>query len=297
MITMIVKIGDKPLEMGGPYLTELRDSTDIRDDFPALRQRIAEDGYVLIRGFHDRGQILKARSEILRRIYDKGRLEPGSDPEEAKLAADNKGAYFGGNNTDLPSFLEVVNGPEVMRFFSEFLDGEAMTYDYKWLRGVPCGENTGAHYDVVYMGRGTRNLYTLWTPLGDTPMNLGTLAILLGSHKWERIKNTYGQMDTDRDNTDGWFSRDPIELIQKFGGRWATTNFQAGDAIFFGMFTMHASTVNETNRMRLSCDTRYQLRSEPVDSRWVGVKPKAHEVNTSVPYRSSEEARKSWGLE
>jgi ectoine hydroxylase-related dioxygenase (phytanoyl-CoA dioxygenase family) len=293
---MLVKIGNRELEMGGPHLTELRDSSDIRDDFPALRARMEEDGYILIRGFHNREQVLKARSELLHDLAEKGKLDPSTDPEEARLHPDNKGHFWAGTNEDKPELLKVLEGPEVMRFFENFLGGEAMTYNYKWPRAVQHGQSTGAHYDIVYMGRGTPNLYTLWTPFGDTPIELGTLAVLLGSHRWTKVKETYGKLDVDRDRTEGWFSEDPMELLEKYGGRWATTSFNAGDAIFFGMFTMHASTVNVTPHIRISCDTRYQLASEPVDERWIGKKPKGHEAHGTAPLRTMDEARKQWGL-
>ncbi len=102
-----------------------------------------------------------------------------------------------------------------------------MTYDVKWPRVVAKGENTGAHYDIVYMGRGTHNLYTMWTPLGDISYEQGTLAICLGSQNFNKIRETYGQMDVDKDHVaTGWFSNDPYEMADKFGGRWATTEFR-----------------------------------------------------------------------
>jgi hypothetical protein len=297
MASMLVKIGKHELEMDGPYLTELRESSEIRGDMAALNERMREDGYIWIKGFHNRTQVLRARSEILSRLYQQGNLTHDSDPEEGLIGTNNRGAMFGGTNLENPEFLKVVNSPEVMRFFSEFLGGEAITYDYKWLRAVASGDSTGAHYDIVYMGRGTTNLYTLWTPFGDTPIEMGTLAVLLGSHKWEHVRSTYGKMDVDRDRTEGWFSSDPIELVDKFGGRWATAPFEAGDAIFFGMFTMHASTVNVTNRMRISCDTRYQLSSEAVDQRWIGRNFTAHDSASGQPIKSIKEAKKEWGLD
>jgi hypothetical protein len=113
----------------------------------------------------------------------------------------------------------------------------------------------------------------MWTPLGDIPYELGTLAMCLGSQHFHKIKQTYGNMDVDRDHVaTGWFSNDPIELVDKFGGQWAITEFRAGDVLIFGMFMMHASFNNMTNRFRISSDTRYQLRSEPVDERWIGQK-------------------------
>jgi ectoine hydroxylase-related dioxygenase (phytanoyl-CoA dioxygenase family) len=183
-----------------------------------------------------------------------------------------------------------------MGFFDRFLGGESMTYDYRWLRVVGPGSNTGAHYDVVYMGRGTHNLYTCWTPLGDVPYELGPLALLVGSHRFERVKETYGNMDVDRDHVTGWFSNDPIELVDTFGGQWRTSEFRAGDVLIFGMFTMHASINNTSNRFRLSSDTRYQLKGEPVDDRWIGRKPKAHYAWTKGQTVTMEEARAKWGV-
>lgn len=298
---MKVTIGQRELEMGGKYLTELRDSNDIMNDMEALRARLEEDGYLLIRGFHDRERIMSARMEFLRKLHSMGRLDPDYPLEEGVIAKDNKGAMWGGSGeklqADFPHFLDTVNHPSVMEFFDRLLGGESMTYDYKWPRAIPHGGNTGAHYDVVYMGRGTKRVYTMWTPFGDTSLEMGTLAMCLGSQHFERIKQTYGEMDVDRDNVaTGWFSEDPIEIVDTFGGQWATTEFQAGDAIIFGMYMMHTSLNNNTNRYRISADTRYQLASEPVDERWIGRKPKGHYAWGQTPSKSVADARKEWGV-
>ena len=39
--------------------------------------------------------------------------------------------------------------------------------------------------DNVYMGRGTADLLTMWTPLGDVSMDMGTLALVEASHRGE----------------------------------------------------------------------------------------------------------------
>ncbi|MFD2613462.1 phytanoyl-CoA dioxygenase family protein [Paenibacillus gansuensis] len=293
---MKVQIGKGEFQLGSEELTELRDSTELLGSVEQLRTRMEEDGYLLLRGFHDRAQVLRARSQILAKLAADGKFAEETDPEEAIIGPLNKGAFYGGTNEDLPEFLELVNSARVMQFFQDFLGGEPMTYPFKWLRAVAQGDNTAAHYDIVYMGRGTPNLYTMWTPLGDTPIEMGTLAVLEGSHRWQNLRETYGRMDVDRDGTGGWFSDDPHELIEKFGGRWATSSFQAGDVMIFGMFTMHASTVNTSNKMRVSCDTRYQLASEPADDRWIGKKPKGHRPAEGVQNRTMAEAREKWGL-
>jgi ectoine hydroxylase-related dioxygenase (phytanoyl-CoA dioxygenase family) len=183
-----------------------------------------------------------------------------------------------------------------MQFLSDFLGAPALTFDYKWLRTHRTGDFVGAHYDIVYMGRGTHNLYTVWTPLGDVPLNKGPLAILEGSQHFERIKETYGKMDVDRDHVTGAFSDDPLDMIERYGGRWLTTEYQMGDALIFGMFTMHGSLNNMTNQYRISSDTRYQRADEPVDERWVGEHPIAHYAWLQGETVPMEEARKRWGV-
>jgi hypothetical protein len=75
----------------------------------------------------------------------------------------------------------------------------------------------------------------------------------------------------------GTLSHNPPVVRNKFGGRWLTTEFEAGDFLTFGMFTVHASLDNRSdNRLRISSDSRYQRASEPIDDRWVGIDPPGH---------------------
>ena len=107
---------------------------------------------------------------------------------------------------------------------------------------------------------------------------------------------TYGRMDVDRDHVEGAFSNDPLELIERYGGKWLSSEFETGDALIFGMFTMHGSLSNVSDRYRISCDTRYQRADEPIDERWVGENPKAHYAWHEGEMVPMEEARKRWGV-
>ena len=103
-------------------------------------------------------------------------------------------------------------------------------------------------------------------------------------------------MDVDRDHVTGSFSNDSFELIDKYGGQWQTTDFQVGDVLIFGMFTIHASLDNTTNRFRLTADTRYQPANEPVDERWVGSEPIGHyawQKSETIPMH---QARQKWNV-
>ena len=173
-----------------------------------------------------------------------------------------------------------------------------MTFNYKWLRAIGNEQYTGAHCDYVYMGQGSPNLHTVWIPFGDIPVEQGTLAMCPESHRlpsFSRLRETYGRMDVDRDAIEGWFTKEPMEIVEKFGSRWVTGDFYAGDVILFGMHTMHASTTNLTNRFRLSCDVRYQPASEPADKRWVG-EGIGHTIHGLQHLQPMEEARAVWGV-
>src|ERR1041385_6167942 len=232
---MKLTMGKRELELPGKYLAELREANALLGDMTALWGRMEEDGYLLIRGLFDREDVLAARRQLVEVLDREGALDRSFPLMDAVVAHGQTGGFRDGDNdlTHSPAFRRLVESMPVMGFFERFLGGEPLTYDYKWLRIVGPGSNTGAHYDVVYMGRGTHNLFTCWTPLGDVPYELGPLAILAGSHRFDRVRETYGEMDADRDHVTGWFETDPIALVVKYGGRWLTTEFEMGDALIF----------------------------------------------------------------
>jgi ectoine hydroxylase-related dioxygenase (phytanoyl-CoA dioxygenase family) len=265
---------------------ELRMSNDILDDAEALRRRIAEDGYLFMRDALDKEVVTAARREILEKLASIDEIDAANYPLMEAIASgrSNRGRIdvkqFHKELRTGKALRALVHQGNIIKFYEKFLGGEVRSFDYIWLRIVKVGGATGSHYDWVYMGRGTRNLYTSWTPIGDVPKIEGSLMILENSHKLEDLKNTYGAMDVDRDvdgpYAGGWFGRNPIEVQEKLGGRWLTTDFKAGDLLASTMHTMHCSLDNQSPINRVASDTRYQLASEPVDERWIGEDPIAH---------------------
>ncbi|HEX8834788.1 MAG TPA: phytanoyl-CoA dioxygenase family protein [Abditibacteriaceae bacterium] len=274
---------------------ELRDSSDVAHDFNALRERMAEDGYLYVPGYLNRAEVLEARHHIVTRLAADGHIDT-SHPIMDAVATPGTGVNFEphlANNNE--ALMKVLYDGPMMEFYAGFLGEEVLHFDFTWLRAVAPGAGTPAHLDVVYMGRGTKNLFTAWTTLGDTPLDLGGLMILENSHRQERIKNGYGTKDVDafcenRVGSDytgmggggnishgGWLSKNPRKLRENLGGRWLTApEFRAGDLLTFSMFTIHASLDNKSDRIRISSDSRYQRASEPADERWIGPNPIGH---------------------
>ena len=294
---MMIRFGYRDMTYPGGELGTLRQSQSIQGSVPALHARLAEDGYLLLRGLIERSKVQRARETILHHMHEQKVLTPDAPILEGVMPRGGRGAKMRRISYH-ENVLNVIEASELFDFFAAFFSEPALSFHYKWLRAVGNEQYTGAHYDFVYMGRGSGRLHTVWIPLGDTQVDQGTLAVCRGSHdlpSFARIRDTYGRMDVDRDGIDGWFTKDPMEIVEKFGGEWLTSDFLMGDVVLFGMHTMHASTTNLTNRFRLSSDVRFQPASDPADDRWRagGTGHTAHGTEELVPM---EEARAQWGL-
>ncbi|GMH63425.1 hypothetical protein TL16_g03709 [Triparma laevis f. inornata] len=275
----------------GPHLGHLRRSTvagsvtgaAVGSTYAELRARLAEDGYLYMKGLNDRATTLAARDVVLDHFAEQGGVLVGKD-----VAPRQEGVLEARCGVGCVPFMEganavthhkavlggVLESTAMRQFFDGLFGSESRTFDFKWLRGVPTGRFTGAHSDIVYMGRGTPELITSWLPFGENPVEMGTLAILAGSHNlpgFAQLRETYGAMDHERDRLDGtgWLTMDPAEPA-RFGGKWLTADFEPGDVLIFGMQTMHMSTTNVTGCVRISCDVRWQAAAEPADPRYVG---------------------------
>lgn len=298
---MKVQFGESIMEYPSAVFGDLTDSSPLLGDREALRQRFNQDGYLYLPGLIDPKKVTAARRRVLEYMADNETLVPDKPVIDGVMPKGGKTVNLMGPNpvTRDPEVLRALESEELFEFFGSFYGEEPMTFDYKWLRAVGNEKFTGSHFDVVYMGRGSTNVNTVWIPLGDIPVEHGTLAICEGSHRsdrFKRVRETYGRMDVDRDNVQGWFSDNPEEILEKFGGRWLTAHFKPGDILTFGLFTLHASTTNTTDRFRLSCDVRFQPKSEPADDRWIGANPKGHYAWGKTPSITMEDARARWGV-
>ncbi len=280
------------LDASPDKLGSLRDANELLGDPGMLQQRMADDGYLFLRGLLPSDEVLDARRNTLEQLAAQGQLDPNV-PLMDGVQRPGTSLFFQPelaqkNNQPLQQLLYAEQG-ELMRFFQYFLGGPAGHFDFTWLRCISPGRGTPAHCDVVFMGRGTRKLYTAWVPLGDVDFEAGGLMVLEGSHKNQELQRTYGARDVDSycDNDpldaartangyNGWLSENPNELRDQLGGRWLVSEYKAGDIVIFSIDLAHGGMDNRSNHLRLSSDSRYQLASEPIDERWVGENPPGH---------------------
>ena len=149
----ILRMGRCELQLGSRYLDLLQDANADLNDVEMLRQRLHRDGYLLLRGLQRPERVLAAREAVLRSLQESGALDPDATFLDGVIGGRNKGKLDEG--ASVSEVKALTESPEIFDFFERLLGRKAATYDRKWLRVIGNGHSTNAHYDVVYMGRGS----------------------------------------------------------------------------------------------------------------------------------------------
>jgi hypothetical protein len=305
-----------PLGTSADDFGQLTRSDDCVDDREELWRRFDAEGYLYLPGLLDAEEVLAARTEVMQRLWDAGILNKSQPMIDGIALPDSEydGAatgpfmpYLAKNN---PALSRVLYDGPMIRFYEFWLGGPVSHFDYTWFRCKRPGRKdaTTPHCDTVYMNRGTKDLYTSWTPFGDVPVDMGGLMVLEGSHQNQRLSqytttdvDLYCSNEGDQDevvrraqaegreltteerqaiewNSTGAYSGDAIGAREELGGRWLTSEYRMGDLLLFSIDLLHASSDNRSNAVRISSDSRYQLASQPQDDRWMGDDPPAHGI-------------------
>ncbi|CAN7219830.1 phytanoyl-CoA dioxygenase family protein [Mesorhizobium sp. LjNodule214] len=255
----------------------------------AIRALYQANGYVWLKGFLSRSDVIDFRGWVFSRLGDTGLIEPGSNPALGIAAA----GMFDKSLADrrLMSLVRSATyegfcaQPRLSGFMDQFLGGLSYLHKRKLMRFTQPGTPTAtpAHYDLVYLRGGTSRVVTAWIPIGDTPAEMGGLAYLEGSHaigtameaRFERDNAALAPQERisafNRNMTEGgWVSKDLPDMAERFNTRWLVADYEAGDVVLHSPFMIHASTTNQSadRRIRLSTDIRYQNVDDEIDARW-----------------------------
>ena len=311
---MKAQMNGRSFAFPGDTISELRDCNDLAGNFEALRARMEEDGYLLIRGFADREAVLDTRRAIVTKMAESGCFRPGTDSMDGVIGPEGPGRF---SMRSVPDYeiRGLFEDQPFLPFFERYFETEAKMVPKTLTRIKARGRGTGIHCDNVYVGRGSDRVLSLWMPFGDLDVEQSPLAICVGSHNlpgFQKLRQTYGRHDPDRDsikgaeNKPGHLAWDLEDVTEHFGGRWKTTNFRAGHVLIFPPFTIHCGLDNITDRYRISCDCRFQPAADPVDPRFdiekgcdaesELLRHRYQVANGEKPSITMEEARVNWGL-
>lgn len=279
---MIAGVGGR--DVPPSMLGEFRNSNGLTDDTATLRQRLAADGYLLLRGLIAPSAVQAARAEVLARLRE---VDEITGPDDAPVATGT--SRRSALHPDLGAFWRsvcegealraCVHGPAVTGAMAQLLGVPAVPFDFAWLRAVTAGRASPFHFDHPYMNRGSARVLTGWVPLGDVALSEGPLVAVERSQHFDDLAARVRGRDVDREaGFSGSFSEDAIDLAQSRGSRLLSADFRAGDVLIFGMFLFHGSLDNRSpaGKLRLSCDVRFQPADDPRDDRWFGSPPGGH---------------------
>ena len=235
-----------------------------------LRALLEKHGYLLIRGVVPVEVVLRARHDILEVCRDAGWVQGDTALMDAVWSGlgpftENEPEYMAVYRKiiRLDSFNELPQHPQILELMAKVIGGEVLAHRRRIGRVTfpqNGGQTTGIHQDWYYI-RGTPQTYTLWTPLGDCPRELGGVAVLSGSHRAGFIDH-----DTYPEKKYAAFGLPEEKLPEGEGIEWHAGDFAAGDALIFHSHTIHKALPNLTSdRMRLSTDNRYQLAGTEIE--------------------------------
>jgi ectoine hydroxylase-related dioxygenase (phytanoyl-CoA dioxygenase family) len=242
------------------------DSSALLSDPGALKGRFDEDGYVFLRGLVDPELLLALRRQIVEICAECSWLKSGTDPMEAiswtAPKVEGEDAYFEVYDRiqRLQDFHALAHEPAVLGLMQGLLGDSAFPHPLSIARLVfPDSRDwsTPPHQDYVN-NQGSEDLYACWIPLSDCPQALGSLAILEGSHKLGLQPLQYSL---------GAGHRQATLPAATSSLSWAASDFKLGDVIAFHSLTIHRALANETERMRLSVDFRYQAEGDKITER------------------------------
>jgi ectoine hydroxylase-related dioxygenase (phytanoyl-CoA dioxygenase family) len=275
------------LDMSPRRLGDLM-ASDPQSPMAELRAQYQRQGYLWLKGFFPREEILAFRAKFFSAFADLGLLEAGTDPQAGLYSGETVDARAA--NRVLMEFVRTAAyeafclHPKLWTFYDAFLEGPSYLHKRKIIRYTTPGGGraTGAHYDLIYLRSGTDRVCSSWIPLGDTPIEMGGLAYLEGSDALGRkMEAEFSERNKELSRAEqinaynknmgqGWLTKDLPTLAEKADGRWLVADYEAGDMVIHSAYTIHAATDNTDaqGRMRLSTDIRYQNVRDEIDARW-----------------------------
>jgi len=156
----------------------------------------------------------------------------------------------------IQDFHAIGHDPALLSLYDGLLGGNVLRQPLSIARVMVPGSKTAptpAHQDFIHI-QGTKNVWTAWFPLGDCPVELGGLTVLVGSHADGLLTYHAAQGAGELE-----------AYICDSGHAWGVADFRAGDVLTFNSLTVHRGMPNQLGeRVRLSVDMRYQRADEPI---------------------------------
>lgn len=257
-----------------PIVDGFTDSTPLLETPDALHARAEQDGFLYFKNFLPQEPLLELRRQMLEVLERHGWLKAGvplmdgvSDLEAITGTGITEGMLrsLGVSNAIyrdvqlLERFHALPHHPKLLKLYETIFGGPVLPHPRHIARlmvPTPSSAPTPPHQDYIYI-QGTHQFWTLWFPLGDCPVKLGGLGVLRGSHKEPVL-----------DVTDAHGAGGKEAILCEKDYDWVQGDYACGDIITFPSHMVHQGLPNQLeNRVRLSCDLRYQRADTDIEEK------------------------------
>ena len=247
-----------------PDLAEMIDSTGLLEDPARLRERMQENGYLFLPRLVDADRATAVKREIMAILRERFIIEEDGSPDPVwsggpqPTEAEYMAVYD--RIVRLESFRGLAESPEVLNLLEAVCAGPVQVWEQQLIRLVypdpeaEAAQGIGAHQDGdPKLGYKAGRFYTCWISLMEIGAEVGGLAVAPGSHRLGLLQSagTVASSAKQQGRQAG-YGLDPSKLS------WATGDFAPGSAVLFHCRTAHRGLPNRSDRIRLSCDFRYQ---------------------------------------
>ena len=242
---------------------KMRSSNELLGDPGALRARLDEDSYLYFEQVLDPDKVMRLRRAILDVLADSGWIRGGLSLHEAQAVCRPLHEGMEGHAPVydkiqcLEEFHTLAHDDDLRGVMTQVVGETAFAHPLKICRVAFPDQyeaSTPPHQDFPN-NQGTPNLTASWIPVGDVPMDLGSLAVLRGSHRYGLLPLTVHMGPGRRQ------AKLPEKMLEDL--RWVTADFRTGDVVLFPSLTVHAALHNITEfDLRLSVDYRWQQAGE-----------------------------------
>jgi ectoine hydroxylase-related dioxygenase (phytanoyl-CoA dioxygenase family) len=242
----------------------LEDMTGLLDQPEALRMRAEEEGFLFFKGLLDPAKVNALRSQILATCDAHEWIKDGTDSDEAiaeKTAMivesrDPRWQAFYNDVQKMRDFHALALDPAIISTLEVLFGESVLPHSRNICRVVfpdSATHSTPPHQDNLYIG-GSEQTWTCWIPCGDVPVTLGGLAVAKGTHRLGKLEDVEAKGAGGR------------QVVVENDATWVGGDYACGDVIFLHSLTIHQGRDNLSDRLRVSCDFRYQPRSDRVRS-------------------------------
>ena len=144
-------------------------------------------------------------------------------------------------------FLNAFRNPQMVAILEQLCGGKVSGLQTVWYYGAPNTPGFNAHQDNYFVEAPSDTFVSAWSPMQDTPPEMGGLVGYLGSHK-------FGTLPVQIVNRPGSDSQDPNATIEEVvipeGYEGIDLVVPKGAVLFMHQNFIHSSNANTTDNCR-----------------------------------------------